>query len=425
MLSHADNQLLTSVQGPAPLGAMLRRNWIPVLRSEALEADGAPIRVKACGQTAVAFRATDGRVGVLEEACAHRCASLMLGRNEGNGLRCIFHGWKVDVDGNLVDIPTEPDPERAERIRSRVKSVRYPVHEAGGLVWVYFGEGAPPPFQQFEFTVLDASHRDIRMAIVPCNWLQTMEAILDSAHLGFLHSSSVAQSRDAPSQKNADYWLQNPVPRLQVKPVPYGLREAALRDTPEGRVNARIREVVFPWHVILPGEPQCERQHIITVPIDDTSCLQVIVTYNPYRPMTREEIDTLWFDTHPDANNIAQGIPGRETNWDQDREAMKQGHYSGLTKRHVFCEDFAVLESMGPIVDRTKEHLMQVDLTISTVRRELLRALKSGAPPAWEQAGAGIDFSRLRSWALVVDSDDDWKQISAFVDDGTGSGQQS
>ena len=135
MLNQADNELLTRVEPGTAMGAMLREYWVPACRSATLEADGAPFRVRLFGENFVAFRATDGRVGFIQEACPHRCASLALARNEEGGLRCIFHGWKFSVEGKCVDAPTEPKGQR-DKFADSVPVTSHPTHEAGGLVWV-------------------------------------------------------------------------------------------------------------------------------------------------------------------------------------------------------------------------------------------------------------------------------------------------
>src|SRR5262245_19654344 len=182
MLSKADNQRITRVGAGTPMGEMLREVWTQALRSASLVADGAPKPFRLLGEDLVAFRATSGQVGVFARRCPHRCASLALARNEGNGLRCIFHGWKIDVSGKVVDVPTEP-PERRAAFAASVPVTSYPVEEAGGMVWIYMGKRTPPPrFYNFEFHAPPAQSL-LRCAIVHGNWLQRFEGQLDSAHL--------------------------------------------------------------------------------------------------------------------------------------------------------------------------------------------------------------------------------------------------
>jgi phthalate 4,5-dioxygenase len=192
MLSKEDNERITRVGPGTPMGEMLREFWTPALRSAALEADGAPKAFRLLAEDLVAFRATDGRIGIFQKQCPHRCASLALARNEGNGLRCIFHGWKFDVSGKAVDIPTEPEENRAA-FAERVPLKHYPAREAGGMVWIYMGKRkTPPKFYDFEFHFPPAEAL-LRCAIVNGNWLQGLEGQLDSAHLNFLLRAALAQ----------------------------------------------------------------------------------------------------------------------------------------------------------------------------------------------------------------------------------------
>jgi|SRR5579871_865036 len=416
-MTEYDNQRLTQVGPDAPMGQMMRRFWLPILRSQAVEADGAPRRVKVLGENMVVFRDTSGQLGILEEFCAHRRISLALAHNGEGGLRCIYHGWKFAADGRVLDIPTETDAARCAAITKRVRLRHYPVCETGGLIWAYLGEGTPPAPPAFEFATLDAAHVDVRAIITRANWLQTMEAILDSAHLGFLHRSTLLAAT-APSQRNAVATvLFNTAPTLEIECTSYGLREAAMRTLADGTINTRIREFIAPLHVLIPGDARAERQHIMTVPIDDESSIQFVVTYNPFAPLTQEVIDKVWFDTAPTPDDIGAALPGPEQLWGQDRAAMKQGHSSGLTNRHSLCEDIATIESMGPIVDRTREFLIAIDLTIVAVRRELLASLNAVArgEPAWGEVDDSVDMRRLRSQVASLAPGRDWRQLEAFA----------
>ena len=222
MLSQQDNDKLTRVGPGTPMGEMLRECWTPALRSASLEADGAPKQLRLLGEDLVAFRATDGRVGIMQKGCPHRCASMALARNEGNGLRCIFHGWKVDVCGKVVDVPTE-QPDRREAFAAKVPVTYYPSQEAGGLVWVYMGKRkTPPKFYNFEFHEPPAE-AIVRCAIVKGNWLQGVEGQLDSAHLNFLHSSSIP---DSPRSKTTNLVGADSSPTFEFIDTPYEIGRA-------------------------------------------------------------------------------------------------------------------------------------------------------------------------------------------------------
>src|SRR6202171_2288762 len=131
MLTKEQNELLCRVEGGAAMGGIMRRHWLPVCLSEEVsESDGAPVKARLLGEDLVVFRDSKGRIGVLDEHCPHRGASLVFGRNEECGLRCLYHGWKFDVEGNLLEMSSEPDGG-ANRQAIRQKS--YPVCEGGGF----------------------------------------------------------------------------------------------------------------------------------------------------------------------------------------------------------------------------------------------------------------------------------------------------
>src|SRR5690242_5847075 len=132
---------LTRCGADTPMGRLLREFWIPAIPSSALTADGAPQKLRLLGEHLVAFRATDGRAGIVDQACPHRGASLVLARNEECGLRCLYHGWKLNVDGHVVETPRERDPDYGDRIRP----TGHPTEERGGIVWTYLGAERPAP----------------------------------------------------------------------------------------------------------------------------------------------------------------------------------------------------------------------------------------------------------------------------------------
>ncbi|MDA0239577.1 MAG: Rieske 2Fe-2S domain-containing protein [Proteobacteria bacterium] len=410
MLSKEDNERLTRVGPGTPMGEMLRELWTPACRSEALEADGAPLRVRLLCENFVAFRATDGRVGFFDEACPHRCASLALARNEENGLRCIFHGWKFSVDGVCVDAPTEP-PERRESFARKVPVRSYPVREAGGMVWVYLGRREEtPPFYDFEFHTPPAEAL-LRCAIVKGNWLQGVEGQLDSAHLNFLHSTSTPRGPGA---------IQNLIrqasePRFEFIDKPYGFREAALRTLPDGSVYARIREVVAPYYSFIPGAHGQPRFVVVIVPIDDESSAHWYYYLNPFGPVPDWYRDNALRGSGPDHDDFAADRGDVSTVWEQDRGAMKNGHWSGLTKNFVY-EDFIVEESMGPIADRSREYLGSSDSVITRFRQLLLQSLKrhgeTGALPFGADGEA--DYEAIRALAIRFPGGADWKEFDLF-----------
>ena len=406
MLSKEDNERLTRVGAGTPMGEMLRECWTPALRSAVLEAEGAPRRVRLLGENFVAFRASDGRVGFFAEKCPHRCASLVLARNEDNGLRCIFHGWKFDVSGKVIDVPTEP-PERRAEFAERVPLKHYPTREAGGLVWVYLGRRATPPkFFDFEFHKPPADSI-LRCAIVHGNWLQGFEGQLDSAHIGMLHASSTQRT----GNRTNTYSRLNTAPRFEIVETAYGFREAALRDLPDGSIYARIREVVFPYFTLIPGDHGQPRLVVAVVPIDDEWSAHWYYHMNPFGPVPDWYRALAFEGTAANSDNYSEDMGGLVNCWNQDRRAMKDGHWSGILRNFTY-EDFIVEESMGPIADRSQEFLGTSDAVIVRARRLFLEALDAHAkgklPFGLDQA---LDYSRIRSLAIRFAGNTDWRAI--------------
>lgn len=394
MLTAQQNRLLTQVEGDAVMGQMMRqRHWIPCARSASLTADGAPQAVRLLGENYVAFRATDGRVGFFDEACPHRGTSLVLARNEDCALRCIFHGWKFDVEGKLLEIPSEGD--RTSQFARQVKLKRYPTFEGGGLLWVYLGQGPLPPKPPLPFLDLPAENVWVSRSITPCNWLQGVEATIDSVHIGTLHQSWITQQG-----VNVGLTVHHH-PRYEVEDTDYGLRAAALRDLQDGRQYVRVTDYVIPFVSLVPGR-QTDRQGIIfiSVPRDNVSHMHFFGFWDEDGPCRQDDSKMSTIERDPD--NYIQLDQGRDNAWGQNREAMRKGHFTGFDKA-LLEEDMVVQASMGPIVDRTKEHLCSSDVGIVHARRRLLEeiaAFQSGEIRWWTERTvrpidtlAGLDFS--------------------------------
>ena len=412
MMNKADNELLTRIGPGTAMGAMLREYWVPACRSAKLEADGAPERVRLFGENFVAFRATDGRVGFMQEACPHRCVSLALARNEDNGLRCVFHGWKFSVEGKCVDAPTEPRGQR-ERFAASVPVRSHPVHEAGGLVWVYMGaQETPPRFPDYEFTHLPEDQVQPYRGVIRTNWLQGLEALLDSAHVTFLHSANLGSERGRNYFKaESDFMLNDGAPAFEFDERPYGFREGAIREEGEARRYARVREVSLPYFSFIPSAPRGPRIVCCSIPIDDVTTAQWYILYDTDGPLQRDLMSA--FGTWSgDADHFNADMGGPDNLWGQDREAMAKGHWSGIVGRGNAYEDFAVQESMGPIVDRTKEYLGTCDRVIYRARKLLLDAVKrhraTGEVPF---VGDEVDYAAIRAVSFAFPKGADWREI--------------
>jgi len=404
MLTREQNERLTSVEGDAPLARLMRENyWIPFSRAEALVRGETPTRVKLFGRNYVAWRVEDGRLGFIDEGCPHRGASMALARVEGCVLRCIFHGWAVDVSGKCVDVPTEG--ERSAQVADRVPVNRYRTTEKGGLAWVWLGEGEPPSFPDYSWLDLPDDHLWITRSVWPVNWLQGLEAAMDTAHVGYLHSGYARETAEIDDQMKR--FAVNP--RFEVEETGYGLRSAGLRECDDGLSLVRISEFLLPFAVMTPGSlagEKGEASMYLFVPVDDHNHLQFFGFFSQHEPLGPFYLRDLCTD--PD--NYVEVEGSAENNWNQDREAMAKGHYSGLGE-HILLQDAIVQASMGPVADRTRDFLTHIDLGIQGCRQNLLRLIDRF------EAGEEIDGSlpavnrSVIARGGLIPSGDDWREI--------------
>ena len=379
MLDAQENELVTRVGPGTPLGALFREYWWPVLRAESLEADGAPRRVRLLGENFVAFRATDGRLGFFDEGCPHRGASLAIGRNEDCALRCLLHGWKVDVSGSVVETPNQVTGH-AERIAV----AHYPVVERGGLVWVWIGAGEAPEFPTLSFASLDPEVGVRTMAaVVNCNYLQLMETLWDPAHQAILHSQdSGLADVFAEAGAEASYAQERPPTAViggESVAEPYGFRYR-FDQWSVLAANTWIATVMPMWVFIGPLGPTQESDRAVFghVPIDDEHTLLLQLGYNPAQPLG--PVGRI-LTTADDPDNFREPGMGPENAWGQDREAMRNGSFTGIGlgggNPGILAQDIATLESMGSIQDRTKERLGPADYAVIKGRRMLIDAIRA------------------------------------------------
>ena len=384
MLTREQNELLVRTGPGTPMGELFRRYWIPALLAEELpEPDCAPVRVKLLSEKLVAFRDTQGRLGLIDEFCAHRGVSLWFGRNEECGLRCPYHGWKYDVSGQCIDLPSEGDDGPMKK-RIRLKS--YPCHERGGVIWTYMGPPAQqPPLPEFEWATVPATHRFVMKRWQDSNYLQAMEGGIDSSHVSFLHSGELHTDPLHKGTKGAEYQGDtNPV--FEVVESAGGLMIGARRNANAGHYYWRITQWIMPWHTMIPPYGDNALNGHAWVPIDDENCWTWNMSHHPTRPLTKIELDAM----NNGQGMYADMIPGtyraaanKDNDYLIDRAAQKSGRYYNGVKG-IAMQDASLQESMGPNADRTTENLTVTDRPIVLARRRLLDAalaLQNNSPP--------------------------------------------
>jgi phthalate 4,5-dioxygenase oxygenase subunit len=411
VLSAADNELLTRTGPGTPMGEYFRRFWQPVLLSRELpEPDAPPVKVTVLGQDLVAFRDTEGRVGLLDPRCPHRGASLFFGRNEACGLRCAYHGWKFDVQGRCVDLPTLP-PDSGFRDRVRVAAA--PVREWGELVWAYLGPPAlEPPLPALEFALLPPAHRFVSKKLQQCNWAQSCEGALDTAHFSFLHmpvwseedAVDATVGRSSVDRRRTRWMRDDPRPTFDVVGHAVGFVAGAARRAEGDDLYWRIAQFMLPNHALTPNAFPGENIHGQTwVPIGDEAAWVFCYTWNPDRPLTEDERRAYRAGRTVHATVDPRGVPlrNRDNDYLIDREAQRRRTFTGI--EGVSEQDAMIQDSQGLIADRTREHLGPTDAAIIEFRRQVLRGvrdLQAGVEPAAARAAGAY---RLRGGSLVAD----------------------
>jgi phthalate 4,5-dioxygenase len=419
MLTAADNDLLCRVAGAAPMGALMRQHWLPACMSEEVaEPDGAPVRIELLGEALVAFRDTDSRLGVVDEHCPHRRASLALGRNEESGLRCLYHGWKIDVEGNVVEMPSEP---RESCLAQKVKHKSYPCNEAGGFVWVYMGDPARmPAFAPPAWAPSPGTRISIVKIHVGCNWAQVLEGAIDSAHSSTLHSTDMPPARVDRGSATGNMWPRpstDKAPRLQVQPTPFGFRYVAIRRPIKDAAThdyLRITLFVAPFTVLIPPNNRYNLS-ILNVPLDDTNTMFYFIAWSEGDD---EGIDQeAWrkfcgAQVGLDIDRRFRRTRTRANDWGQDRNAMRLGNFTGI--EGIPNQDIAMWETMGPIADRARERLGASDVAIVEFRRIMLDAVKRviDGEPAIGTGSHCVPQVKLKSFEGIVPKSTEWKQLN-------------
>lgn len=430
MFTPEDNELLCRVEGDAAMGRLMRQHWVPACMSQELPVPGGdPIRVRLLGENLVAFRDSTGRVGMLEEACRHRSASLFYARNEDGGLRCLYHGWKMNVSGEILEMPSEPPDSRATKI---MKQKAYPVKEAGGLIWTYLGDPQQvPDFEPPAFAVGSNAKISIAKVVVRANWAQVVEGGIDSSHSSNLHSDEMrgasgvegsSISRTEHHGLSNAFTVKRPsvdkAPRLKVETTNYGLRYVALRrplTDPDTQEYARITVYVAPFTLLIPPNSSFSMAQYIT-PIDDHNTVFHFVAWGDDSVLGDGIDQDVWrkragATVGVDVDQNYRNLRTLENRHMQDREAMKKGSFSGI--QGTGNQDIAMWESMGSISNRSKEGLVSGDLAVAQFRRLMVKAareVEAGRPAIGTTAPHAV-YAEIRAFEGLIPKTQDWRAL--------------
>lgn len=402
MLSQELNELITRTGPGTPMGNLIRRYWIPALLLEEIpEPDGPPVQVRILGEELVAFRDTRGRIGLLAEACAHRGTSLAYGRNEQCGLRCVYHGWKYDVDGNVEDTPAEPGESR---LKGKVHHTAYPTHETAGIVFAYLGPADRKPlFPSYDFTTVPLNRTYVTKCLLECNYLQGLEGECDSAHLSFLHREFGGGGQQA-------LYAADSAPEYYTEDTDFGVRLVAQRHPSPDQTYVRVSSFVMPVCCWVPAAHRKEAHFY--VPIDDFHSWRIDLGFMRERELLpsdlhrREQIGPDYRRVRTQANHYLQ-----------DRRLQRTEDFTGI--QDFLNEDACATETMGSLYDRSREHLGASDKGVIAVRRRLIdaaRGLVAGQEPPHMVWNADTDdMSHVDTLADVIPSERHWREHFAHL----------
>jgi phthalate 4,5-dioxygenase oxygenase subunit len=423
MLKQEENELITRVGPGTPMGNFMREYWVPALLSSELpNPDADPVRVMLLGEQLIGFRDSNGRVGLVANNCPHRGASLFFGRTEEAGLRCVYHGWKFDTAGNCIDMPNEP---AESDFRTKVKAVAYPCQERGGLVWTYMGPRTePPPLPDLEGNMQPNADQFVRATQLQSNWLQILEGDIDTSHVGFLHYGGLKAEDQIPGSFS-EYQLRDKTAYFEVIDTEGGSAYGARRQAGPDQVYWRIAQWCFPFYTFTPpGVLGTKKGGNARVPMDDYHTLTFSMVSGRNTPtqaipirVPQQPNATDWFGRFRPEQDLANDF---RIDRDAQRQNTGSAGFTGITG--IAMQDAAMTGSMGPIYDRSLEHLGSTDAMVIRVRRRLISAvqahMKHGVtPPGVEDPSA----YRVRSGGVFLPPDADWVESTrelrqAFVE---------
>jgi phenylpropionate dioxygenase-like ring-hydroxylating dioxygenase large terminal subunit len=410
MLKQEINELLTQTGPGTPMGDLFRQYWLPALLAEELPEDGCPpVRLKLLSERMIAFRDSAGRYGLIDEFCAHRGASLWFGNNETDGsaagIRCAYHGWKYDVSGRCIDVPSEPDNSS---FCSKVKLTAYPLVKIGEVLWTYMGDPETQPVPpEFEWVRVPAEQTYTSKRWQESNWLQALEGGIDSSHVSWLHSAGLQNDPLFKGAKGNEYNLRDMRPFFEVVESDGGLLIGVRRNAEEGHYYWRITPWVMPSFTMVPPRGDHPVHGHFWIPIDDENCWVFTFDYLPVRALTDAELQAMK-DGHGVHNEYVPGtyrpLQNKDNDYMMDRAAQARGEtFSGV--KGIAMQDASLQESMGPIVDRSKERLVSADSGIIKARRKLIQAAQALREDGITPPGVDPAHHRVRSASIVRPKD--------------------
>jgi phenylpropionate dioxygenase-like ring-hydroxylating dioxygenase large terminal subunit len=418
MLSHERNELLVRVGENTRAGNFFRKYWLPIFPSGDLEADGQPKRVRLLGEDLVIFRATDGKVGLLDSRCPHRRAPMFFGRNEECGLRCVYHGWKFGIDGGLKEMANERDDSRYKD-RLHIKS--YPCVERSGVVWAYMGSERdnPPPLPELEWNLLPAERVHVTFRVQESNWLQALEGDIDSSHAQILHGR-VGGGGELSSHITG----RDKQPVFETLQQPFGVTIAARRQASAENYYWRITQFVMPFLTMVGPHPTYpEITGHMWVPMDDEHTLVLTFSFHPSEPLPEKTLQ-IWENGYKGRDGGHMSKNGTEprpnepyaaywSKWNRGNQflfdyELQQTWNSGLPG--LWVQDAGVQAALDPIIDRTKEHLCASDVGVVAVRRKLLEAIEAMEKGVTPETVSQPELSRVRAASLTLPISATWQE---------------
>ncbi|HEY4375130.1 MAG TPA: aromatic ring-hydroxylating dioxygenase subunit alpha [Burkholderiales bacterium] len=401
------------------MGNLMRRYWVPIMKSEEIaEPDGPQVRVQIMGEKLLAFRDTEGKVGLIDEFCSHRGVSLFFGRNEENGIRCSYHGVKFDRNGTCVEVPSAPQACKHMGIKS------YPCIEQAGMIWAYMGakEQMPAP-PNVEWATLPAENVFISKRWQECNYLQAMEGGIDTAHVSYVHRYEVDTDPMHQGTKALEYIKADGNVIFDIEKYDFGLTLFGRRNGDPDSYYWRITQYLFPWFTLIPPFGDHALGGHVWVPIDDHNCWAWSINFRPDRALSKEERHEM---------EQGKGIhceyePGsfrtkanRDNDYLVDRRAQKEKRaYSGVFGFSV--QDASLQESMGPIQNHAAEKLLPTDKGIVMARRMLYEAATGLANEGKEPPALKAAMQRVRAAGVLLPREvkpQGWARD--HIEDGTG-----